>query len=38
MINPIQKAKTPGWFSEPRNIATTVIGISLFAGLGYLFF
>jgi hypothetical protein len=35
MINVIQKAKTPGWFSEPKNIATTVIGISLFAGLAY---
>ena len=35
MINPIQKTKTPGWFSEPKNIATTVIGISLIAGLAY---
>lgn len=35
MINPIQKTKTPGWFSEPKNIATTVIGVSLFAGLAY---
>jgi hypothetical protein len=35
MINPIQKTKTPGWFSEPKNIATTVIGVSLFAGLTY---
>lgn len=37
MINAIQKAKSPGWFSEPKNIATTVIGVSLFAGLAYLF-
>lgn len=37
MINPIQKTKTPGWFSEPKNIATAVIGISLLAGLGYAF-
>jgi hypothetical protein len=35
MINPIQKTKTPGWFSEPKNMATTVIGVSLFAGLAY---
>lgn len=35
MINPIQKTKTPGWFSEPKNLATAVIGISLFAGLAY---
>jgi len=35
MINTIQKAKTPGWFSEPKNIATTIIGVSLFAGLTY---
>jgi hypothetical protein len=35
MINPIQKTKTPGWFSEPKNIATTIIGVSLFAGLAY---
>jgi hypothetical protein len=35
MINVIQKTKTPGWFSEPKNIATTVIGLSLFAGLAY---
>jgi hypothetical protein len=35
MINPIQKTKTPGWFSEPKNLATTIIGIALFAGLAY---
>lgn len=35
MINTIQKTKTPGWFSEPKNLATTVIGLSLFAGLAY---
>jgi hypothetical protein len=35
MMNPIQKPKTPGWFSEPKNLATTVIGVSLFAGLAY---
>ena len=35
MTNPIQNTKTPGWFSEPKNLATTVIGVSLFAGLAY---
>lgn len=35
MINPIQKTKTPGWFSEPKNLATTIIGISLIAALSY---
>src|SRR5690348_9663790 len=35
MTNPIQKTKTPGWFSEPKNIATTIISISLLAGLTY---
>jgi len=35
MINPTQNTKTPGWFSEPKNLATTVIGVSLFAGLAY---
>src|SRR4029078_11058155 len=37
MINAIQTTKQPGWFSEPKNVATTVIGLSLLAGLGYLF-
>jgi hypothetical protein len=35
MINPMQKTKTPGWFSEPKNLATTIIGLSLFASLAY---
>ena len=35
MINTIQKTKTPGWFSEPKNVATTIIGLSLTAGLTY---
>ncbi len=35
MNNAIMKPKTPGWFSEPKNIATTIIGLSLFAGLAY---
>ncbi|HET7896782.1 MAG TPA: hypothetical protein VFL47_03915 [Flavisolibacter sp.] len=37
MINAIEKTKTPGWFSEPKNIATTIIGLSLVAGLSYAF-
>src|ERR1044071_9014871 len=37
MNNALSKIKKPGWFSEPKNIATTVTGVSLFAGLGYLF-
>jgi hypothetical protein len=31
----IEKTKTPGWWSEPKNIATAVIGLSLVAGLAY---
>src|SRR4051794_38866907 len=37
MINAIENVKKPGWFSEPKNVATTIIGLLLFAGLGYLF-
>lgn len=37
MIDTIQKTKTPGWFSEPKNIATTIVGLSLAAGLMYAF-
>jgi hypothetical protein len=35
MINTIQQTKKSSWFAEPKNIATTVIGVSLFAGLAY---
>jgi hypothetical protein len=35
MVNLIHNTKTPGWFSEPRNLATAIIGISLFTGLAY---
>src|SRR5690349_3502936 len=35
MINTLKQTKKPGWFSEPKNIATAVIGLSLFAGLAY---
>ncbi|HTI12432.1 MAG TPA: hypothetical protein VL832_27860 [Puia sp.] len=31
----IQKTKTPGWWEEPKNIATAIIGLSLLAGLTY---
>jgi len=31
----IEKTKTLGWWSEPKNIATAIIGLSLFAGLAY---
>ena len=37
MINTIQQTKKPGWFSEPKNVATTIIALSLFAGLAYAF-
>ncbi len=32
-----EKKAMPGWFSEPKNVATTVIGVSLFAGVSYFF-
>ena len=36
MINALTTTtKTPGWFSEPKNVATTIIALSLFAGLAY---
>src|ERR1700744_9180 len=31
----MQKTKTPGWWSEPKNIATGVVGLSLLAGVAY---
>ncbi|MBN9382944.1 MAG: hypothetical protein J0H74_19410 [Chitinophagaceae bacterium] len=31
----IENTKKPGWWSEPKNIATAIIGLSLFAGLAY---
>lgn len=31
------KDKTPGWFSEPKNIATTAIAVVFFGALAYLF-
>jgi len=35
MNNTLKQIKKPGWFSEPKNLATTVIGLSLAAGLAY---
>lgn len=35
MNNVLMKPKKAGWFSEPKNLATTVIGLSLFVGLAY---
>ncbi len=37
MITNIQQTKKPGWFTEPKNVATTIIGVSLFAGLAFVF-
>ena len=37
MNNLINKPIKQKWFSEPKNVATTVIGIALFAGIGYAF-
>jgi hypothetical protein len=31
----IQKTKTPGWWSEPKNIATAIVVVSLLAGMTY---
>jgi hypothetical protein len=31
----LQKTKTPGWWSEPKNIATTIVILSLTAGMAY---
>jgi len=35
MIPVITKPKKPGWFTEPKNIATTIVATSLIAGLAY---
>jgi hypothetical protein len=35
MNNLIQKTKTPGWWSEPKNIATAIVVLSLLAGATY---
>ena len=35
MINPLQQTKKPGWFTEPKNIATTIIGLALAGGRAY---
>ena len=31
----IQKTKTPGWWSEPRNVATAIVGLGFVGGLAY---
>ncbi len=31
----MQKTKTPGWWSEPRNVATALIGLAFAGGLAY---
>jgi hypothetical protein len=31
----IQNVKTPGWWSEPKNVATAIVGLAVIAGLGY---
>jgi hypothetical protein len=33
--NLLENKKLPGFFAEPKNVATAVVGISLFAGLAY---
>ncbi len=35
MNNFIQKTKSPGWWSEPKNIATAIVVLSLLAGMTY---
>src|ERR1700733_14729316 len=35
MNNLIQKTKTPGWWSEPKNIATAIVVLFVLAALGY---
>jgi hypothetical protein len=31
----MERTKTPGWWREPKNLATAIIGLSLAVGLGY---
>src|SRR3954468_20526723 len=38
MNNLMNKPIKQKWFSEPKNVAITIIGIALFAGIGYAFF
>lgn len=37
MNHSLSKAVKPGWLSEPKNIATGIVALSLFAGIGYAF-
>ncbi|RFM30542.1 hypothetical protein [Deminuibacter soli] len=38
MPNTFQQQQKPGWFSEPKNMATTFVAVLLFAGLAWGFF
>lgn len=31
----MEKTKTPGWWSEPRNVATAIVGLAFAGGLAY---
>jgi hypothetical protein len=31
----IEKTKTPGWWSEPKHVATAIVGLAVTAGLAY---
>src|SRR5438270_12853382 len=31
----IEQTKKPGWFKEPKNVATAIVALSLTAGLAY---
>lgn len=31
----MKKTKTPGWWSEPRNVATAIVGLAFLTGLTY---
>ncbi|MBS1661603.1 MAG: hypothetical protein JST68_11195 [Bacteroidetes bacterium] len=33
----IEKTKTPGWWSEPKNVAAAVVGLAFTGGLAYAF-
>jgi hypothetical protein len=37
MINLNQTSKKANWLAEPKNVAASIVGLSLFAGLGYAF-
>src|SRR5579871_3201015 len=35
MNNVVNNTRKPGWWSEPRNVATAIVGLALAAGLAY---